>query len=138
LPASRPRSSRLKSILNVQPDWRWEELAVKLTDNGTLLARYGRHRGRHRFEKRGSGVSHVIKAHERLGIDGAMHAVDDLIGSDRAGRGQVRPFLREQINGAFASRGMDAHIGRRIEPCPALGIRSYPKTSFMSRSEQAR
>jgi hypothetical protein len=34
----------------------------------------------------GHRVAHVLKAHESLGVHGALHAVNDLIGSDNAQR----------------------------------------------------
>jgi hypothetical protein len=47
--------------------------------------------GRHR-------LAHVLKAHESLGIHWALHAVNDLIGSDNAQRGQARTFLFQEID----------------------------------------
>ena len=69
-------------------------------DGNTRSGMEGRHR-----------VAHVLKAHESLGIHGALHAVNDLIGSDNAQRGQVRTFLFQEIDGPCAGGGVDAHVG---------------------------
>lgn len=37
------------AILAVQPGWCWEKLHIKLTEKGTLVARYGAARGEHSF-----------------------------------------------------------------------------------------
>ena len=65
-----PSATRLKSILDVQPGWGWEELHVCLIDNGTLLASYGRHRSRYRFEKRGGKISKTFATLARLAWQG--------------------------------------------------------------------
>jgi hypothetical protein len=47
IPAS--RKAKLSAILNVQPDWSWERVKIRLTASGTLIASYGDERNEHRF-----------------------------------------------------------------------------------------
>ena len=50
-----PASSRPKKaapILAAQPGRTWDKLTVRLTENGTLIARYGGHTGEHRFGRK--------------------------------------------------------------------------------------
>jgi hypothetical protein len=46
-PAS--RKTKLGAILNVQPDWTWEQVKIRLTASGTLIASHGDERNEHRF-----------------------------------------------------------------------------------------
>ena len=47
---------RPHAILAVQPCWIWEKLTIKLTEKGTLVAKYGTARGEYRFgRKEGPG-----------------------------------------------------------------------------------
>ena len=41
-----------RAILAVQPGWMWETLHIRLTEKGTLVARYHSARGEHRFGRR--------------------------------------------------------------------------------------
>ena len=43
------RQSKLSAILNVQPDWSWERVQIRLTASGTLIASYGETKNEHRF-----------------------------------------------------------------------------------------
>jgi hypothetical protein len=43
------RSKEPMAILAVQPGWAWAKLHLKLTEKGTLVARYGTARGEHSF-----------------------------------------------------------------------------------------
>lgn len=43
------RQPRLSAILNVQPDWSWERVQIRLTASGTLIASYGDAKNEHRF-----------------------------------------------------------------------------------------
>jgi len=43
------RQPKLSAILNVQPDWSWEHVQIRLTASGTLIASYGDAKNEHRF-----------------------------------------------------------------------------------------
>lgn len=45
-------SKEPRAILAVQPGWVWEKLHLRLTEKGTLVARYNSARGEHRFGRR--------------------------------------------------------------------------------------
>ena len=45
-------SKEPRAILAVQPGWMWETLRIRLTEKGTLVARYHSARGEHRFGRR--------------------------------------------------------------------------------------
>lgn len=61
-----PKPKSFHAILDVQPDWTWEKLAIRLTDNCTVLATYGRHRGSYRFEQRGREIPKTFATFARL------------------------------------------------------------------------
>jgi hypothetical protein len=65
----------------------------------------------------GHRVAHVLKAHERLSVDRALHAVNDLIGSDHR---EGRSFF-QKIDGPKAGGGVKAHVG---DPCTVARVRS--------------
>lgn len=44
---------RLRPIIRVQTGWRWEDVRIRLTTRGTLIASHGTERGEHRFVKSG-------------------------------------------------------------------------------------
>lgn len=48
----RRNSKEPLAIIAVQPGWSWEKLTIKLTEKGTLVARYGAARGEHSFGRK--------------------------------------------------------------------------------------
>ena len=69
-PKKTQRSPARRAIIAAQPDWQWQNLRVRLTDNGTRIASYGHHRGQHRFEKRGARFPQHFSALIKLAWDG--------------------------------------------------------------------
>lgn len=50
---------QLRPILRVQSGWRWEDVRIRLTTRGTLIATHGSERGEHRFVR--SGKANAVR-----------------------------------------------------------------------------
>ncbi len=55
LPRYSELTRQLRPIIRVQSGWRWEDVRIRLTTRGTLIATHGTERGEHCFVRTGKG-----------------------------------------------------------------------------------
>lgn len=54
-PAVRPSRDKLRPLLRIQPGWQWEDVRIRLTIRGTMIASCRAERGEYRFVSGGDG-----------------------------------------------------------------------------------